>query len=116
MARTPKKPETRKTRARTTSPKQRTAPRVAARVQTAPRGKLARARMPARPAGVREAPAPAQDEGKYVYCIIKSDEPLTFGALGIGADPSHLQTVNKSNQAAGVWSTSRGSDWRQRWN
>jgi hypothetical protein len=106
MPRTPKKPPTRKAKARTTPARERAIQRVAPRQQTAPRGKLARARMPARPANVREAPAIAQDEGKYVYCIIKSDEPLAFGALGIGTDPSHVQTVNYRNLAAVVSSTS----------
>ena len=71
------------------------------------RGKLERARMPpqaAKPArGDGQAPS---DEGKYVYCIIKSEQSLAFGALGIGAEPAHVQTVNYRDLAAVVSSTS----------
>src|SRR5437016_8621970 len=28
--------------------------------------------------------------GKYVYCIIEAAEPLRFGPVGIGADPSEV--------------------------
>src|SRR4051812_36464533 len=28
--------------------------------------------------------------GKYVYCIIEAAEPLQFGPVGIGADPSDV--------------------------
>ena len=52
-----------------------------------------------------EAP-PSQDEGRYVYCIIKSADPLAFGALGIGSEPAHVQTVNYRDLAAVVSNTS----------
>ena len=32
--------------------------------------------------------------GKYVYCIIESGDPLRFGPIGIGADPSDVYTVH----------------------
>ncbi|MBA2304281.1 MAG: GvpL/GvpF family gas vesicle protein [Acidobacteria bacterium] len=71
------------------------------------RGKLERAKMPAHaPKPVRPAAPPSQDEGKYVYCIIKSEKSLAFGALGIGGEPAHVQTVNYQNLAAVVSSTS----------
>ena len=37
----------------------------------------------------RAEPAPAEDsnEGKYVYCIIKTRDAAGFGPLGIGAEP-----------------------------
>jgi hypothetical protein len=72
-----------------------------------PRGKLERARMPAaarKPARIETAPS--QDEGRYVYCIIKSEAPLAFGALGIGSEPAHVQTVNYRDLAAVVSNTS----------
>jgi hypothetical protein len=74
------------------------------------RGKLERVKMPASAAKpLRHAASTSADEsneGKYVYCIIKSELPLAFGALGIGAEPAHVQTVNFRNLAAVVSSTS----------
>jgi hypothetical protein len=72
-----------------------------------PRGKLERAKMPAparKPPRI-ETP-PSQDEGRYVYCIIKSEVPLAFGALGIGSEPAHVQTVTYRDLAAVVSNTS----------
>jgi len=40
--------------------------------------------------------------GKYVYCIIEAPEPLKFGPIGIGADPSDVHTVHFKNLAAVV--------------
>jgi len=40
--------------------------------------------------------------GKYVYCIIESGDPLRFGPIGIGADPSDVYTVHYKNLAAVV--------------
>ena len=40
--------------------------------------------------------------GKYVYCIIESIDPLKFGPIGIGADPSDVYTVHYKNLAAVV--------------
>ena len=58
---------------------------------------------------VREhGPSIAQDDntgrsrGKYVYCIIESSEPLRFGPIGVGADPSDVYTVHYKNLAAVV--------------
>jgi hypothetical protein len=69
------------------------------------RGKLERAKIP-RATKVPRSEPPGQDEGKYVYCIIKSEQPLTFGALGIGTEPAQVLTVNYRNLAAVVSSTS----------
>lgn len=74
----------------------------------AARGKLERVRMPAR-ASARTAATETGDganEGKYVYCIIKSERALAFGALGIGNDPAQVQTVIYRDLAAVVSSTS----------
>jgi hypothetical protein len=76
-------------------------------VAPGPRGKLERAKMPAqarKPA--RQETVQSQDEGRYVYCIIKSEQPLAFGALGIGSEPAHVQTVNYRDLAAVVSNTS----------
>ena len=40
--------------------------------------------------------------GKYVYCIIDSGDPLRFGQIGIGADPSEVYSVHYKNLAAVV--------------
>ena len=45
------------------------------------------------------------NEGKYVYCIIKSARPLSFGSLGIGGGPSEVHTVQYRDIAAVVSST-----------
>jgi hypothetical protein len=68
------------------------------------RGRLDRVRMPAAAAvkAPRAEPAEESNEGKYVYCIIKTQKPLTFGPLGIGADPSDTRTVNFRDIAAVV--------------
>jgi hypothetical protein len=43
--------------------------------------------------------------GKYVYCVIYADKPLSFGALGIGTDPADVHTVNYRDIAAVVSDT-----------
>jgi hypothetical protein len=73
------------------------------------KGKLERARLPGPPAKVvraETAPPPEEvNEGKYVYCVIKSDRPLSFGLLGIGPDPSEVHTVHYRDIAAIVSNT-----------
>jgi hypothetical protein len=94
-----------KPKAKSTAARERS-PRSAPAAQPA-RGKLERARMPAHASKSARADSPASpEEGKYVYCIIKSEQPLTFGALGIGSEPAHVQTVNYRDLAAVVSSTS----------
>jgi hypothetical protein len=43
--------------------------------------------------------------GKYVYCVIYGDKPLSFGPLGIGIDPTDVHTVNYKDIAAVVSDT-----------
>ncbi len=50
----------------------------------------------------RRESAAAASRGKYVYCIIESRDPLRFGPIGIGADPSDVYTVHYRNLAAVV--------------
>lgn len=61
------------------------------------------------PVAVRAlAPEPVALEGtrgKYVYCVIHAERPLNFGALGIGADPAEVHTVNYKDIAAVVSDT-----------
>jgi Gas vesicle synthesis protein GvpL/GvpF len=66
------------------------------------RGKLERVRMPARPA---KAAVDDANEGKYVYCIIQSEQPLSFGPLGLGAEPAHVHTILFRDIAAVVSNT-----------
>jgi Gas vesicle synthesis protein GvpL/GvpF len=82
--------------------------RAARSVPAAPaRSKLERVRMPATPKTTRAAMAPAEDanEGKYVYCIIKSERPLDFGLVGIGVEPAEVHTVHFRDIAAVVSNT-----------
>lgn len=43
--------------------------------------------------------------GKYVYCVIRSDRPLSFGPVGIGTEPVEVHTVNYKDIAAVVSET-----------
>jgi hypothetical protein len=74
-----------------------------------PKGKLERARLPGAPAkGLRVdtgGPLEEVNEGKYVYCVIKSERPLSFGLLGIGPEPSEVHTVHYRDIAAIVSNT-----------
>jgi hypothetical protein len=72
------------------------------------RGKLERVRMPAAPRPARPVRAVSADEsneGKYVYCIIRSEQPLGFGPLGIGAEPADVHTIHFNDIAAVVSNT-----------
>jgi hypothetical protein len=72
------------------------------------RGRLDRVKMPPsgpRPSRTDSHAAEELNEGKYVYCIIKSESPLSFGPLGIGAEPAATHTVNYRNIAAVVSNT-----------
>jgi hypothetical protein len=61
----------------------------------------------ARPAVVHHATraSAAESRGKYVYCIIRSDEPMKFGPIGIGAEPADVHTVSYKELAAVVSDT-----------
>ena len=74
---------------------------------TAARGKLERVKMPSQAGKTARVESPDEaNEGKYVYCIIKSERPLTFGALGMGSEPAQVQTVIYRDLAAVVSNTS----------
>lgn len=54
----------------------------------------------------RERPEEGDGQsGKYVYCIIQSDESLHFGPIGIGNEPADVHTVNYREIAAVVSDT-----------
>jgi hypothetical protein len=76
---------------------------------TAAAPKVARAAPSSRPARahttIGEAARPiSSTEGKvrYVYCIIRSDQPLTFGHIGIGEEPAPVYTVRCDDLSAVV--------------
>ncbi len=47
-----------------------------------------------------EPEAAGLDRGRYVYCVIQSDQAHSFGPIGIGADPADVHTVNYRDIAA----------------
>jgi hypothetical protein len=113
MAKTQKKVTGRRkaepARKKTTAAPVRRRARKPATPAPAPRGKLERVRMPPqtrKPAsrGTKAAAADA-NEGKYVYCVIKSERPLSFGLLGIGPEPAEVHTVHYRGIAAIVSNT-----------
>ena len=59
---------------------------------------------PAKPKAVEEKPETTA-QGKYVYCVIHSADPLTFGKIAIGAKPTEVFTVNYKEIAAVVSDT-----------
>ncbi len=69
-----------------------------------PRGKAVPAKRP-RAAAPRAVPEPLPPRGKYVYCIINSDQPLKFGPIGIGAEAAEVHTVHHRDLAAVVSDT-----------
>jgi Gas vesicle synthesis protein GvpL/GvpF len=111
MAKTLKKTKTvskmkAKPKAKATVERERTAKAVP--VAPPSRGKLERVKMPAAPPlkPVRDsASAEDSNEGRYVYCIIKSERHLSFGPLGIGAEPAEVNTVHYRDIAAVVSNT-----------
>lgn len=55
--------------------------------------------------GGAAAEAEAAEVGKYVYCIIRSDEALDFGPIGIGDDEGEVHTLCHDGLAAVVSDT-----------
>jgi len=103
MAKTAKKP------AKKAAPARKAAPAAARKVieraagetprQDAARGKLERVKVP--PQSRREDGM----EGKYVYCVIRSEQPLSFGPLGLGPEPAEVHTIHFRDIAAVVSNT-----------
>ena len=48
---------------------------------------------------------PVESRGKYVYCVIRSEDALRFGAIGLGAAPEEISTVHYKDIAAVVSDT-----------
>ena len=70
---------------------------------TSPKTPRRRGSAPARTRA--DKPRPADSRGKYVYCIIQTTTPRRFGAVGIGAEPAEVHTVNFQDIAAVVSDT-----------
>src|SRR5687767_5783747 len=64
--------------------------------------KLERVKFPAAVTPPAKRIEPSSSEGKYVYCIIKSERPLYFGPLGLGQEPAEVHTVIYRDLAAVV--------------
>ena len=64
-------------------------------------------RQPADGASAR-AGADQPGKGRYVYCIVRSDQPLTFGPIGIGEEPAPVYTVRCDDLSAIVSDTPLG--------
>src|SRR5438552_3905828 len=47
----------------------------------------------------------ADSRGKYVYCIVETSDQHRFGAIGIGAEPAEVHTINFKDIAAVVSDT-----------
>jgi Gas vesicle synthesis protein GvpL/GvpF len=93
--------------ARSTTRRERPAAKTASAPVVHGKGKLERARLPGAPAK-RSEPVAAVDEineGKYVYCVIKSERAFSFGLLGIGPEPAEVHTVHYRDIAAIVSNT-----------
>ena len=56
-------------------------------------------------AGVERPPVRNPDEGKYVYCIIETDAPRSFGPIGIGGRGDDVYTIHYGDIAAVVSDT-----------
>src|SRR6266566_1971733 len=46
-----------------------------------------------------------ESRGKYVYCVIRSEDALRFGAVGLGTVPAEVSTVHYKDIAAVVSDT-----------
>jgi len=61
------------------------------------------------PPSVLREPFPVEDDdqrsGKYVYCIIQTEQSLRFGPIGIGSEPADVHMVNYKDIAAVVSDT-----------
>src|SRR6185295_10275647 len=99
MAVTRKRPS--RTAKRRTTARPRPKP-VAKATSTRPASSLPAPARVARP--MTTAPSGAT-RGKYVYCIIRSPQPLKFGPIGIGTEPAEVHSVSFKEIAAVVSDT-----------
>jgi len=69
-----------------------------------PASKKSKAKTAKTPEAVKEAAAVAES-GKYVYCIVHTEQSLRFGPIGIGSEPADVHSVNFKDIAAVVSDT-----------
>jgi hypothetical protein len=102
MAKTARKPakpvKPQKAVKRMTSGKTPPAVKDAARHE-AGRGKLERVKVPS------PSRRDTESSGKYVYCVIRSEQPLSFGPLGLGPEPAEVHTIHYRDICAVVSNT-----------
>jgi hypothetical protein len=103
-AKTARRSGAKATPARKPAAKTRTAERKARPQPAAGRRRLERVRLPADPAR-RSVAADNPHAGKYVYCIVQSERPLSFGPVGLGSEPADVHTVHYRDIAAVVSDT-----------
>jgi hypothetical protein len=102
MAKTAKKPakQTKPSKAAKKATSAKTAPAVKETAkQEAARSKLDR---------LKPVSASRRDDdssGKYVYCVIRSEQPLSFGPLGLGPEPAEVHTIHYRDIGAVVSNT-----------
>jgi hypothetical protein len=77
-------------------------PPPAAVVPEGRNGRGASVEVGTRPPRLAPVESTATSRGKYVYCIIQATDPLRFGPIGIGANPSDVYTVHYKELAAVV--------------
>ena len=87
----------------TTKPKPRPKPAPDSIRAAVPRADPTR-RLTRTVSGVVEQPG----KGRYVYCIVRADQALSFGAIGIGEEPAPVYTVRCDDLAAIVSDTPLG--------
>jgi hypothetical protein len=100
-----KKTAAKKKKASSRSPRA-TAVRKAQRPAAVPREVTTRDRTPQRRGSSStdraQAGADQPGKGRYVYCIVRADHPLTFGPIGIGEEPAPVYTVRCDDLSAVV--------------
>ena len=88
-----------------TPARERRAAPLAASPVPGTRGVPSSARQPSGRADSVSAARPAGSRAKYVYCIIRSADPRRFGAIGLGGEPTDVQTVSFREIAAVISDT-----------
>jgi len=97
-------------RRKAASPAPKAKPKPAA-LQSTRQAPAQRLRPGARSATSRGANGTAVDQpgkGRYVYCIVRADQALSFGSIGIGEEPAPVYTVRCDDLAAIVSDTPLG--------
>ena len=65
--------------------------------------------------GSEQPPVETVPEGKYVYCVIRSETPLSFGPLGLGPEPAEVHTIHFRDICAVVSNTFENVGAPARW-